>query len=245
MIGDVRPLLLDREDHQAVALGCAQQMGLDRQVAMIRQDPPLVCPDLGQDRGEAGQHLEPGRVTGPPPEEAALVEQPEAGLGHQAERWRVAAEGRVADAGVAGRELEHGLPHPLPAQRARDVPGAEIGGPHGPSADLAPGMDHAEIAGDRALLDGHDAAVRLVLEPGVVEQAAPSFAADPAAHALVQEGGDGLAIVRPGEAQLDPGGEPGHAWNASVAFSQSAAGWAWVRLSSSATKSQAGGSSAR
>ena len=53
VVGDVRAFLLNGKDNEAVALGGAQQMGLDRQIAMIRQDQPLVIRDLGRQRGEA------------------------------------------------------------------------------------------------------------------------------------------------------------------------------------------------
>ena len=130
VVGDVGALLLDGEDDQAVALGRAEEMALYRQVPMIEQDPALVIGKLGQQRRAAREHLDLRTLLpAAPPEQAALIEQHQADLGHQTERRRVAAEGRVGEVRIAGRVPQHGEADPLPAQCSHEVPGAEIGGP--------------------------------------------------------------------------------------------------------------------
>ena len=152
VIGDVGCLLLDREDTRQSPSGGAQQVGLDRQVAMVLEELPLVVGDLGQ-HARRSRRAPRSR---PPRRSAARgsgvwSSGTRPACGHQAERRRVAAEGRVGDARIAGRVLEHGEPEPLPAQGLRMYQELRLAVRTVPAADLALGMDHAEVAGDAPL----------------------------------------------------------------------------------------------
>ena len=122
VVGDVGTFALDREHHQAVALGAAQQMGMDGQIPMVLEQPALVVADLGQHGGEAREHLDvAARRAAPPPEQAGVVERHEG----RPPPSRASAGGLLLKVGVgdardrASRCCSIASPSPWPRQGLR------------------------------------------------------------------------------------------------------------------------------